>query len=101
MNKVAIFEQELKYIKNESYKNDAMYLIDGLPDYFFEVEAASTGKYHPRYAQGNGGLVRHTKVAVKIAYELLNSIIGDPFKEEEKDLMILALILRVLPSESV
>ena len=62
MNKVAVFEKEFNYIKNSSYKNDAMYLIDALPDYFFEVAAASTGKYHPKYAQGNGGLVRHTKV---------------------------------------
>ena len=94
MNKVAVFEQELKYIKNESYKNDAMYLIDSLPDYFFEVEAASTGKYHPKYAQGEGGLVRHTKAAVRIAFELLSDpAIGNKYTENEKDLMLIALML--------
>lgn len=94
MNKVAIFEKELKYIKNESYRNDAMYLIDGLPDYFFEVEAASTGKYHPRFAQGAQGLVRHTKAAVRIAYELLSDpAIGNKYTDDEKDLMLIALIL--------
>ena len=86
MNKVAIFEKELKYIKNESYRNDTMYLIDCLPDYFFEVAAASTGKYHPKYAQGEGGLVRHTKSAVRIAYELLEDpAIGNKYTEDEKD----------------
>lgn len=94
MNKVAVFEKELKYIKKESFKNDTMYLIDSLPDYFFEVAAASTGKYHPKYAQGEGGLVRHTKAAVKIAYELLaDPAIGNKYTDDEKDLMIISLML--------
>ncbi len=94
MNKVAVFEKELNFIKNTSFKNDAMYLIDALPDYFFEVAAASTGKYHPKYAQGAGGLVRHTKSAVRIAYELLEDpAIGNKYTPDEKDLMIISLIL--------
>ena len=94
MNKVAVFEKELKYINNESFKNDLMYLIDSLPDYFFEVAAASTGKYHPKYAQGEGGLVRHTKAAVKIAYELLaDPAIGNKYTNDEKDLMLISLLL--------
>ena len=94
MNKVAVFEKELKYIKNDSYRNDAMYLIDSLPDYFFEIPAASTGKYHPAYAQGDGGLVRHTKAAVKMAYELLaDPAIGNKYTLDEQDLMIIGLML--------
>lgn len=88
-----VFNPELNYIKNPEYRKNAEILIGLLPDYFFEVPASSTGKYHPSFAQGKGGLVRHTKVAVKIANELLNSMIGYPFKPQEKDLMILALIL--------
>ena len=87
------FTQEINYIKNPRYKQSAEILIEKLPDYFFEVPASSTGKYHPKFASGPGGLVRHTKVAVKIAQELLNSMIGEPFKAEEKDLIILSLIL--------
>lgn len=93
MMKHEMFKTEINYIKKEKYRKDAEILVDLLPDYFFEVAASSTGKYHPSFALGNGGLVRHTKVAVRIAHELLESIIGDPFKPEEKDLMILALIL--------
>lgn len=94
MNKVAVFERELKYIKKDSYRNDAMYLIDALPDYFFEIPAASTGKYHPAYAQGDGGLVRHTKAAVRIAYELLeNPAIGNKYTANEKDLMLIGLMI--------
>ena len=69
-------------------------MIEALPDYFFKVEASSTGKYHPEYALGNGGLIRHTKAAVRIAYELLSDpCIGDKYTSKEKDLMIMGLIL--------
>ncbi len=94
MNKVAVFEKELKYINNDSYRNDAMYLLDALPDYFYEIPAASTGKYHPQYAQGDGGLVRHTKAAVRMAYELLSDpAIGNKYTSDEKDLMMIGLML--------
>ncbi len=88
------FSKELTYIKNDRYKESAKTLIKLLPDYFYEVAASSTGKYHPSFALGEGGLVRHTKAAVKIAYELSNNnIIGYSFKDDEKDLMIIALIM--------
>ena len=94
MNKVEKFEHELKYIKNDVFKKDISYLIDGLPDYFFEVPASSTGKYHPKYATGDGGLLRHTKAAVRIAHELLSDpLIGDKYTEDEKELMIMALMI--------
>ena len=89
-----VFNKELSYIKNPKYKENAQTLIDLLPDYFFEVPASSTGKYHPSFALNNGGLLRHTKVAVKIAYELShNEVIGYSFTSDEKDLMIIALIM--------
>ena len=94
MEKIEHFKKELSYLKIEKYKQNSEILINLLPDYFFEVPASSTGKYHPSFALGEKGLVRHTKVAVKIAYELLNNpSIGDIFKDEEKDLMILGIIL--------
>ena len=94
MEKETIFRKELNYILNTKYADNGKKLINLLPDYFFEVPASSTGKYHPSFALGDGGLVRHTKAAVRIAYELLNNeIIGNPFKQDEKDLMILAIIL--------
>ena len=94
MNKIDCFKTEINYIKDYKYKENAKILVNYLPEYFFEIPASSTGKYHPSFALGTKGLVRHTKVAVRIAFELLNNpIIGQQFKDEEKDLMILALIL--------
>lgn len=94
INKIECFKKELEYINNLEYVDDFKYLINNLPDYFFKVAASSTGKYHPEFSLGDGGLLRHTKAAVRIAYELLNdSCIGGKYTSREKDLMIIALAL--------
>ncbi|MBP3920091.1 MAG: hypothetical protein J6D28_00835 [Bacilli bacterium] len=94
MNKVEVFSKELGYIKNSKYVDCCKKMIELLPDYFFSIPASSTGKYHPSFAQGDMGLVRHTKVAVRMAYELLNNnTIGRAFSSDEKDLMIISLIM--------
>lgn len=65
-----------------------------LPDYFYEVPASSTGKYHPSYSLGEGGLLRHSKAAMRIGYELLQDpSIGDKYTSDEKDLMLMALLI--------
>jgi len=93
MDKINVFNKELSYIKNNRIKESAKVLIESLPDYFFVIPASSTGKYHPPFTLGNGGLVRHTKVAVRIAYELLNNNSVNNYTNDEKDLIILSLIL--------
>lgn len=94
MNREEIFKNELEFIKSDRIRKSCIEMLKLLPDYFFEVEASSTGKYHPNYALGKGGLVRHTKAAVRIANELLGDVcIGDKYTQDEKDLMIMALIL--------
>jgi len=94
MNKEKIFEKELNYLTTEKVKKACLAMINLLPDYFFEVPAASTGKYHPEYAQGPGGLLRHSKAAMRIGYELLSDpSIGDKYTDNEKDLMLMALLI--------
>ena len=93
MNKSSKFEKELEYIENKDYRESAEKLLEQVPDYFFNIPAASTGKYHPAFAQGTGGLVRHTKVAVKIAKEILSlEYMKNIFTEKEKDLMLISII---------
>ena len=94
MNREDIFKVELGFIKRDRIRKSCLAMVYVLPEYFFEIEASSTGKYHPKYALGKGGLVRHTKAAVRIAYDLLgDACIGDKYTQDEKDLMIMALIL--------
>ena len=87
------FKTELNYIKNERIKNSLITMINKLPKYFFEVPASSTGKYHPNFSLGEGGLLRHTKAAVRIAYELFNDESLNNFTNDEKDLIIFSIVL--------
>lgn len=93
MNKKEVFTKELSYIKNDDIRESAIIMIEKLPDYFFEIPASSTGKYHPNFAASSNGLVKHTKVAVRIAFELLSNPALHRFTEREKDLIIMAIIL--------
>lgn len=91
MNKIKYFETEINYIKDDDKKEDIKYLINLLPDYFFSIPASSTGKYHPKFASTKNGLVKHTKAAVRIAYDLFETV--NNFTDEDKDLIIMALIM--------
>ena len=89
-----VFKIELSYITDERIRKSCETILDMLPDYFYEIPASSTGKYHPEFSLGDGGLVRHVKVAVRLAKELLdNPCIGDKYTQNEKDIMIMTLIL--------
>lgn len=89
-----IFNCELNYISDDRIRKSCEIILDLLPDYFYEIPASSTGKYHPDFSLGKGGLVRHVKVAVRLAKELLdNPCIGDKYTSNEKDIMIFTLIL--------
>ena len=77
MNREELILNELDLIKSERIQNACVKIVNLLPEYWFTVAAASTGKYHPEYAQGEGGLLRHSKAAMRIGYELLS----DPCKE--------------------
>ena len=94
MNNKELFKEELKQIKDESLKESLIKIINKLPDYWFTVPASSTGKYHPKYALGEGGLLRHSKVAMRIGYELLqDECIGGKYTNHEKDLMLMSLLV--------
>ena len=93
MEKKDYFNKEYNYVKDTNKRNDLILLVSGLPDYFFEIPASSTGKYHPEFAATEHGLVKHTKVATRIAYELLNNPGLNNFTDSEKDIIIMALVL--------
>lgn len=55
----------LATIVNEDIREFAKVLVEGLPDYIWHVGASSTGKYHPAYSLGDGGLMRHQVAVVR------------------------------------
>lgn len=94
-----VFERELNLIKNQEVRRFAEYCIDRLPQYFYSIPASSTGKYHPEYSLGQGGLVRHVKAAVKIAEDLMSLRQNKDMRETPDaeyqvwDIVIVALLL--------
>ena len=86
-----IFDSILNTIENEDIRYFAEQCIETIPDYFWEVGASSTGKYHPQYALGDLGLARHTCALVRFLNHILSvDCFGNKFTSREKDLMRVA-----------
>ena len=89
-----MFTNEIANIKNEALRNAVTeYMNTAVPAYFFHIGASSSGKYHPKFSQGEGGLVRHTKAVVMFAEELLRMSSYAYMRDEYKDYVIAACIL--------
>lgn len=92
--KSKIFDGILASFENEDIRNFALECIEIIPDYFWNVGASSTGKYHPQYALGDLGLARHTQALVRILNHIMNvECFGDKFTSRERDLMRVAGIM--------
>jgi uncharacterized protein (DUF3820 family) len=81
----------LATIVNDDIREFATVLVDNLPSYIWEVGASSTGKYHPAYSLGVGGLMRHQIAVVRFLnffFELEQYSV--PFGSRKMDLMRVA-----------
>lgn len=88
------FQCELGLIGDLGLRNFIRNFLDEcVPPYFYTVPASSTGKYHPTYALGLGGLVRHTKACVLIAEDLLSLEQYETLSECYHDEIISALLV--------
>ena len=65
------FTKELDYINNPTLKEIVALTLDNAPECIVHIPASSSGKYHPAYSLGEGGLMRHIKAAVGIAHSLI------------------------------
>lgn len=88
-----LLDKELSYIKDENKRKFCELCLDGLPDYFWEVPASSTGKYHPNYSLGVEGLKRHVQGAMRIAIELFRCGACFNFTEDDMDDILIAIAL--------
>ena len=94
INKSDFFKRELDLIVNEDLRMAVKsYLEESVPEYFWEIGASSSGKFHPAFSQGKGGLVRHTKAVVMFAEELLRMSTYAFMRDEYKDYVIAACIV--------
>lgn len=68
-----VFAEELTNIQDPEILSFIDEVFENFtPDYFWTIPASTSGKYHPKSALGEGGLVRHVKLAIKWGLELLN-----------------------------
>lgn len=88
-----VFKVELDRMKNERIKNSTETILEMLPDYFYEIPASSSGRFHPAFSLGQGGLVRHVKVSMRILEEMFRDSCFCNYNDYEKDLIRMALML--------
>lgn len=88
-----VFKVELDKIKDDNVRYSTEIILEMLPDYFYKIPASSSGKYHPLFSLGEGGLVRHVKVALRILEEMFRDEVFGVYDEYTKDLMRMALML--------
>ena len=92
--KITLFEKEIAYMEIENIKDFFKKAITTVPDYFFEVPAASSGKFHSVLECGFGGLVYHTRSVAKVANYLVNlQQYKSKLNEVERDCVICAALL--------
>ena len=87
--KISVFINELNYIKDDNLNAFARELIANAEDYFFTVPASSSGKYHPQFSLGVGGLVRHTRC---VAYFAMGAGESYNFDQHTTDLLVIAAV---------
>jgi len=89
-----VFREELSLIKNSTIRDFVIDVINTMaPDYFWTCAASTSGRYHPQVSLGDGGLIRHTKLAVWWGIELMRT---EDWRQDEHDVVIAALILHDL-----
>lgn len=86
-----VFNIILNTFENEDLKEFCDQCLNTIPPYFWEVGASSTGKYHPEYALGVGGLARHTLALCRIMNHLFSiDCVKNQYTSRERDLLRIA-----------
>ncbi len=96
--KISAFKGSFQLIHNPQIRKLLQLIVRNAPDYFFEIPASSTGKYHPRYSLNEGGLLRHTLGAIVFANHLFPLY---NFNQLEQDLIIASLIMHDMAKNGV
>ena len=86
------FEKALNYIESDVVRDIIIKALLNVNEKFYTAGASSTGKYHPDYAAGESGLVRHTNGVVYFAVTL-SDLECNECNQYEKDLLVGSSIL--------
>lgn len=87
------FKEELEQFENEDIQDFCIELLNTAPDYFWQISASSTNKYHPDYTIGFMGLAKHVKAATRFLNHMLSiDCIKNQFTSRERDLLRTAIM---------
>lgn len=86
-----VMDNILDSLENDNMKELGSIIFQNLPDYWYEVPASSSGKYHPLMSAGPQGLFRHS-LAVETFMDHILSIdqYKNEFRSEERDALKIA-----------
>lgn len=89
-----LFKREIQLIQSEDYRDFVKWYFDTkVGKWFWASGASSSGKYHPVFAQGEGGLVRHTRSVAMVCEELMRLNTYWYMRDEYKDYARIACLL--------
>ena len=88
-DKIKLFVNEINYIKNANLRKFAEEIIANAGDWFFVEPASTSGKYHPKFSLGDGGLMRHTRCVAYWATAMVESL---NLSQEDSDLLVIAAL---------
>lgn len=92
--KSELFRREILLIQSEDLRDFVRWYFDThVGEWFWKSGASSSGKYHPQFAQGEGGLVRHTRAVCMFCEELLRMSTYAYMRDEYKDYARVACLL--------
>ena len=88
------FEREIKQIDSIDLQDFVRWYFDErVGKWFWKSGASASGKHHPQFAQGEGGLVRHTRAVAMVCEELLRMSTYAYMRAEYKDYARIACLL--------
>lgn len=94
MKNSEFFEHEIQNIEDEDLRDFVRFFFDEkVGNWFWRSGASRSGKYHPVFSQGEGGLVRHTRAAAWVCEELLRLSSYAYMSAEYKDFARVAVLL--------
>ena len=94
MVKSDYFKREIELIDSEDLRDFVrFYFNEKVGAWFWKSGASSSGKHHPAFAQGEGGLVRHSRAVAMFCEELLKMSSYAYMKDQYKDYARVACLL--------
>ncbi len=87
-----MMEDEINTLSIDDIKEFGLALLDTIPEYFFNVPASSSGKFHPKNDLGEGGLVRHSITVRRMLRHILEPNGYYDFTVREIELLELAAL---------